>query len=186
MEVPTNSAGPPNSQEAKHWRLVLSLVQMEGCSFCHQQINLQQLQFTIAHLLSSFRSRGRELGQKHKELFLGFGLWKAALSCLHILFRFAQSDHRYVACQAQVNTGSQALSNQPMLLDNQRTSELYTVLRSCDNYRRKQQLKAPDLGLLEQKCIPTWWRRPRSASSEPFSGMTLGPVTSPSTYPVTP
>lgn len=89
--------------------------------------NYSQLHFIIVHLLSSFLSRRREIGQKHKELFPGFGLWKSRLVLFtQSLFRFTQPNHRHVTCQAQVNRGKQIVLINQWLLSNQRIPERYT------------------------------------------------------------
>lgn len=123
-------------QEAKCWRWALSLVWLKGCIFFFFLLsanqfpsghNYSQLHFIIVHLLSSFLSRRREIGQKHKELFLGFGLWKSRLVLFtQSLFRFTQPNHRHVTCQAQVNRGKQIVLINQWLLSNQRIPERYT------------------------------------------------------------
>lgn len=134
MEGTANSAGPPHLQEAKSWRLVLSLVQVEGCSFLSSAnqspsgYNYLQLYFTIVHLLRGFLSRG--IFQKHKELFLGFGLWESSLVLYtHCLLRFIQISHLFTHCilrfvqpqishlKVQINRGKQIVSSQPMAIE---------------------------------------------------------------------
>lgn len=128
LDLPT-----PRKQSA--WRLVLSLIQLEGCSFLlsanqsPSQYNYLQLYFTIVHLLRGFLSRG--IGQKDKELFLGFGLWESSLILFtHCLLRFAQPNHRQVLHQAQVNGGKQLVSSQPMAIEQPR----HPITLYCDNY----------------------------------------------------
>lgn len=64
--------------------------------------------FTIVRLLSSLLSWVWGIGQKHKKLFLGSGLWESSLVLFtHPLSRFAQPDQRNVTLQVQVNRGNQ-------------------------------------------------------------------------------
>lgn len=69
---------------------------------------LVEVIFTIVQLLSSFLSWVWGIGQKHKKLFLGSGLWESSLVLFtHPLSRFAQPDQRNVTLQVQVNRGNQ-------------------------------------------------------------------------------